>query len=97
MAGETQTAEHRAADVILAGFRARGYYGPDPLRDMAEHAAQILASRGMLNVDAGEGAVAAMGDAIKEIERLRAELEAAAADIAMLIQKETDAANAESQ
>jgi uncharacterized membrane protein YgaE (UPF0421/DUF939 family) len=38
--------------------------------------------------------VRTMGDAIKEIERLRAELEAAAADIAMLIQKETDAANA---
>jgi hypothetical protein len=32
--------------------------------------------------------------AADEIERLRAELEAAAADIAMLIQKETDAANA---
>ncbi|MDE2101580.1 MAG: hypothetical protein KGL39_30320 [Patescibacteria group bacterium] len=34
----------QAADLILAGFRARGSYGPDPLRDMATHAAQILDS-----------------------------------------------------
>jgi hypothetical protein len=48
------TIQHRAANAILAGFRTRGCYGPDPLRDMAEHAAQILASHGMLNMNVGE-------------------------------------------
>ena len=33
------------AEMIEKGFRSRGSYGPNPFKDMAEHAAQIVLSR----------------------------------------------------
>ena len=45
----------KAADLIYTGFKARGMYGPNPLREMAEHAAQILDSHHMLG-NAARGA-----------------------------------------
>ena len=37
------------AEMIEKGFRLRGSYGPNPLKDMAEHAAQIVLSRIAVN------------------------------------------------
>lgn len=49
---KSQTASDKpwanAAELILNGFRQRGYYGADPLGGMADHAAQILDGYGLL-------------------------------------------------
>ena len=37
------------AEMIEKGFRSRGSYGPNPFKDMAEHAAQIVLSRISVN------------------------------------------------
>jgi hypothetical protein len=51
-----------AVEFVIAGFKSRGRYGPDPLRDMAEHAVKILASRGMLG-DIAEARAKALEEA----------------------------------
>ena len=49
----------RAAEIVFAGFKARGTYGSNPLKGMAEHAAQILDSHHLLAQRADPPACAA--------------------------------------